>query len=119
MDKNRFLAALREDIAQLTTTLSVDAKIELFNSIKKILHEESPFRNEPVDCVLWVKNEIVKANDYNPNKVAPPECRVLLRNDYWCKGLGMSQPKSAAYQKYKDIKKLRKLKAESEDALPF
>ena len=32
-------------------------------------------------------------------------CRVLLRNDYWCKGLGQSQPKSEAYQKYKEMKK--------------
>lgn len=32
-------------------------------------------------------------------------CKVLLRNDYWCKGLGMTQPKSAAYEKYKMIKK--------------
>jgi predicted phosphoadenosine phosphosulfate sulfurtransferase len=35
-------------------------------------------------------------------------CRVLLRNDYWCKGLGQAQPKSEAYQKYKEIKKKRK-----------
>jgi predicted phosphoadenosine phosphosulfate sulfurtransferase len=27
-------------------------------------------------------------------------CRVLLRNDYWCKGLGQAQPKSEAYQKF-------------------
>lgn len=31
-------------------------------------------------------------------------CKVLLRNDHWCKGLGMTQPKSAAYQKYIEIK---------------
>lgn len=35
-------------------------------------------------------------------------CKVLLRNDYWCKGLGMTQPKSDAYMKYKEIKKARK-----------
>lgn len=34
-------------------------------------------------------------------------CRVLLRNDYWCKGLGQSQPKSEAYGKYLEIKKGR------------
>lgn len=39
--------------------------------------------------------------------------KVLLRNDHWCKGLGMSQPKSDAYQKYKEIKKLRKAKNET------
>lgn len=26
--------------------------------------------------------------------------KVLLRNDWWCKGLGMQQPKSEAYKKY-------------------
>lgn len=53
--------------------------------------------------------------------VAPPElekkywapswrriCKVLLRNDWWCKGLGMQQPKSAAYARYMDIKKARR-----------
>ncbi len=37
-------------------------------------------------------------------------CKVILRNDYWCKGLGQPQPKSEAYGKYKEIKKLKKLK---------
>jgi len=31
-------------------------------------------------------------------------CKVLLRNDWWCKGLGFTQPKSDAYQKYIDMK---------------
>lgn len=35
-------------------------------------------------------------------------CKSLLRNDYWCKGLGFSQHKSAAYQKYLDLMKRRK-----------
>lgn len=34
-------------------------------------------------------------------------CRVLLRNDWWCKGLGMTQPKSEAYGKYLEIKRKR------------
>jgi predicted phosphoadenosine phosphosulfate sulfurtransferase len=34
-------------------------------------------------------------------------CKVLLRNDWWCKGLGQTQPKSAAYERYKQIKKER------------
>jgi len=37
-------------------------------------------------------------------------CKVILRNDYWCKGLGQTQPKSEAYEKFKQIKKLRKEK---------
>ena len=36
-------------------------------------------------------------------------CRVMLRNDYWCKGLGQTQPFSDAYGKFKDIKKKRQL----------
>lgn len=35
-------------------------------------------------------------------------CKVLLRNDWWCKGLGLQQPLSEAYGKYLDIKKLKK-----------
>jgi predicted phosphoadenosine phosphosulfate sulfurtransferase len=35
--------------------------------------------------------------------------KVLLRNDYWCKGLGQTQPKSAAYQRYKELKKEKAL----------
>lgn len=28
-------------------------------------------------------------------------CKVLLRNDWWCKGLGLTQPKSEVYKKYR------------------
>ncbi len=31
-------------------------------------------------------------------------CKVLLRNDYWCKGLAFTQPKSAAWDQYKTSK---------------
>ena len=57
--------------------LTIDQKVEIINSIKKLLHEVSPLKNEPVDCVLWVKNNTVYANDYNPNSVAPPEMKLL------------------------------------------
>ena len=58
-------------------TLSEDDQIEVINQIKIALHEISPMRNEPVDCVLWIKAELVEANDYNPNIVAPPEMKLL------------------------------------------
>jgi len=35
-------------------------------------------------------------------------CKVLLRNDWWCKGLGGVQPKSAAYGRYMELKRDRK-----------
>jgi len=33
--------------------------------------------------------------------------KVLLRNDWWCKGLGLTQPRSEAYGKYLAIKKAK------------
>lgn len=36
-------------------------------------------------------------------------CRCILRNDYYCKGLGQTQPLSESYQKFKEIKKKRKI----------
>lgn len=45
-------------------------------------------------------------------KLAPSWRRVarsLLRNDYWCKGLGFSQQKSSAYQSYLDLMKRKRL----------
>lgn len=52
-------------------------RIDSINKIKRALHRVSPFRNEPVDCVEWVRSDFVVANDYNPNRVAPPEMELL------------------------------------------
>jgi len=60
--------------------LSIDEQIDAINEIKIALHEISPMKNEPVDCVIWVKNETVRANDYNPNSVAPPEMELLRQS---------------------------------------
>jgi predicted phosphoadenosine phosphosulfate sulfurtransferase len=38
--------------------------------------------------------------------------RCILRNDYYCKGLGQTQPKSEAYEKFKSIKAKRKIESE-------
>lgn len=42
-------------------------------------------------------------------------CRCILRNDYYCKGLGQTQPKSEAYGKYKALKQIEKINKESEE----
>ncbi len=57
--------------------LDDEARIEAINAFRQVLHHYSPFRSQPVDCVLWVKQERVAPNDYNPNNVAPPEKRLL------------------------------------------
>jgi len=64
-------------LTDIIRSLPTDEKIEAINLIKTAIHSVSPFRNEPVDCVLWVDADSVQANDYNPNKVAPPEMRLL------------------------------------------
>jgi predicted phosphoadenosine phosphosulfate sulfurtransferase len=51
--------------------------------------------------------------DYNleAQKLAPSWrriCKALLRNDYWCKGIGFSQHKSEAYEKYLELMRKRK-----------
>lgn len=43
--------------------LPLDQKVDAINSVKKALHNISPFATEPVDCVLWVKNDTVHSND--------------------------------------------------------
>jgi ParB-like chromosome segregation protein Spo0J len=58
-------------------SLPIDEKVDRINAIRERLHEVSPFKDEPVDFVRWVKNDTVYANDYNPNSVAPPEMELL------------------------------------------
>lgn len=60
--------------------LELDEKVEMINKIKLELKNHSPFKTEPVDCVVWVKSDEVHANDYNPNSVAPPEMELLKRS---------------------------------------
>jgi len=57
--------------------MDLDDRIDAINSIREFLHDLSPFKDEPVDFVKWVKNERVTHNDYNPNKVAPTEMQLL------------------------------------------
>lgn len=80
---------LIDDMEHYLQSLSEEKKIEAINAFRQAIHELSPFREQPVDCVLWIKQEDITANDYNPNNVAPPEKRLL------CKSLeldGFTQP---------------------------
>ena len=66
-----------DEIIKEIEEMDMDAKINAINEIKQRLQKVSPFTYEPVDCVQWVKEELVIANDYNPNTVAPPEMELL------------------------------------------
>jgi ParB-like chromosome segregation protein Spo0J len=66
-----------ESLISSLSLLETEARISEINKIKVLLHKISPMNSEPVDCVIWVKNNTVIANDYNPNSVAPPEMELL------------------------------------------
>lgn len=68
---------MANQIASEISGMDIDSKVDAINNVRKILHDVSPFKNEPVDFVKWVRNTNVTHNDYNPNKVAPPEMRLL------------------------------------------
>ena len=68
--------ALREKLLEISE-MDLSAKIAAINEVKALLKTISPFTNEPVECVQWVKADQVIANDYNPNSVAPPEMELL------------------------------------------
>lgn len=73
-------AMMEESLQKLEMTLrEMDeaARTQALNTIRIRLHVLSPFRNEPVDCVLWLQAGRVRANDYNPNVMAPAEQRLL------------------------------------------
>lgn len=58
--------------------LSTQQKIYFCEQIKKYISEKiSPMSHQPIDNVLWVDVEKVKANDYNPNSVASQEMSLL------------------------------------------
>lgn len=70
--------------------------------------------------VGWKKRGYETIPDEAPNELEVKQwapswrrmCRCVLRNDYYCKGLGQVQPKSEAYGKFKDMKKIEKINTE-------
>jgi ParB-like chromosome segregation protein Spo0J len=70
-------AELLTEYLQYLSSLDLDSKVDAINEARVLIHQASPFNTEPTDLVLWVKNQDVHANDYNPNSVAPPEMRLL------------------------------------------
>lgn len=58
-------------------TLDDESRMDAINEVREALHAISPMKREPVDFVRWVRADDLRANDYNPNSVAPPEMRLL------------------------------------------
>jgi ParB-like chromosome segregation protein Spo0J len=91
-EDNQAIGTIIDEARQLFARLQgIDAEIRIkaINTIRQELHQYSPFKDEPVDCVLWIPGSNIEANDYNPNVVAPPEMKLLelsIRED------GYTQP---------------------------
>lgn len=69
----RLLQQIRSEIEGL----SDEEKLKYLNELRTALYELSPEKVNPVDRVLWVPKEKVRANDYNPNSVASKEMKLL------------------------------------------
>jgi ParB-like chromosome segregation protein Spo0J len=70
------------ELAELITNylesgIDLAEHVERLNTLRQLIAEHSPFKDEPVDFVEWVAADSVEANDYNPNSVAPPEMELL------------------------------------------
>lgn len=74
------IGQLADALCAKISGLTLESKVEALNAVRQSLHNISPFKDEPVDLVLWVQGNEVQANDYNPNSVAPPEMKLLERS---------------------------------------
>lgn len=76
-----FDAVLTECVTKLSPYLNesvpLELRVERLNQVRAAIAVLSPFRHEPVDQVRWVPSSTVRANEYNPNAVAPPEMELL------------------------------------------
>lgn len=75
--------AVKNLVSTLTAEIdqmSVAEKVDTLNFIRQELHNVSPFKDEPCDCVLWIRQDDLQANEYNPNHVATPEMRLLYQS---------------------------------------
>lgn len=60
-----------------TAIQATEDPLGLIESLRELLNDLSPVKDQPIDRVRWVHIDQVQANDYNPNSVAPNEMRLL------------------------------------------
>lgn len=61
---------------ELPEDCTVEEKVRIYNSVSQQMYDWMGM-NHPALNVQLVKAEQVEGNDYNPNKVAPPEMKLL------------------------------------------
>lgn len=60
----------------LKRDMPIEEKVELFNALTQELYDWLGFNHPTLNVQLVPANKVV-GNDYNPNKVAPPEMKLL------------------------------------------
>ena len=85
---------IEEGIVSLAD-LPVAERLAAINRIMTALKKIHP-NPDPVSFVQWVPAEMVEANEYNPNSVAPPEMRLLYLS---IKEDGYTQPVVTCWDK--------------------
>lgn len=61
---------------ELPNNISIDEKVKIYNQISQQLYDWLGFEHPSLNIQL-VKADKIQGNDYNPNKVAPPEMKLL------------------------------------------
>lgn len=81
-------ATIKKLVAELTAEIALvkdtDEKIDIINDIRLEIHEVSPLKSHPADCVIWERSAEIETQKINPNSVAPPEMELLyesIKND--------------------------------------
>lgn len=82
-------AALAEQLAAALAALPESERIDALNAARRTLATASPYHEHPTDCTEWVPAAKVISNDYNPNRVARPEMK-LLRDSVEADGVTMN-----------------------------
>lgn len=77
---NREISEAVNTIVNEISCMDLEGKVETLNEVRACLGDVSPFKSEPCDCILWIKQDKVQANEYNPNHVAAPEMKLLYES---------------------------------------
>lgn len=67
---------IKDTISSAISLMNDAEAITAINELSEFIQRIHPIP-EPVSCVTWVPAGMVHANEYNPNKVAPPEMKLL------------------------------------------
>lgn len=92
-----------------------------WESFAKLLLDTMPeqtaehYRNKIAVYLRYCQSKSIHVPDWQPGDTGSKDipswrriCKVLLRNDYWCKGLSFSPTKAASYENYRKIMKKRR-----------